>query len=91
MKRNGYQRPLEGFRPIHMPRNTPAGFVLAVLSGAVGFALIWQMWLVAAAAFVTLIVAAIIHTFNLKRDYHIPADVVTRTEAMRTQMLGGRT
>jgi cytochrome o ubiquinol oxidase subunit 1 len=36
-------------------------------------------------------VAAIIHTFNLKRDYHIPADVVTRTEAMRTQMLGGRT
>ncbi|MET0509369.1 MAG: cbb3-type cytochrome c oxidase subunit I, partial [Burkholderiaceae bacterium] len=90
MKRNGYRRPLEGFRPIHMPRNTAAGFVLAMLSGAVGFALIWQMWLVAAAAFVALIVAAIVHTFNLNRDYHIPADVVTRTESMRTQVLGGR-
>ena len=29
MKRRGYVRPLEGFRPIHMPRNTGSGVILA--------------------------------------------------------------
>ena len=31
MKKRGYERPLDGFRPIHMPKNTGAGFILAVL------------------------------------------------------------
>jgi cytochrome o ubiquinol oxidase subunit 1 len=30
---------------------------------------------------------AIFHTFNYKRDYYIPADVVTRTEEERTRIL----
>jgi len=29
----------------------------------------------------------IIHTFNYKRDYHIPADEVVRTEDARTRLL----
>ena len=29
MKSRGYVRPLDGFRPIHMPKNTGAGVVLA--------------------------------------------------------------
>jgi cytochrome o ubiquinol oxidase subunit 1 len=29
-------------------------------------------------------VATIVHTFNYKRDYYIPADEVVRTEAERT-------
>ena len=29
MKKRGYTRPLQGFVPIHMPKNTGAGFVLA--------------------------------------------------------------
>ena len=32
MKQRGYERPAGGFIPIHMPKNTGAGFVLAVLS-----------------------------------------------------------
>jgi hypothetical protein len=47
MKKRGYQRPVEGFIPIHMPKNTGAGFVLAGLSAVCGFALIWHMWLLA--------------------------------------------
>ena len=87
MKRNGYVRPQQGFMPIHMPKNTAAGFIIAALSGAVGFALIWHMWLVAGLAFVTMLTAIVIHTFNYHRDYFIPVHEVVRTEADRTRLL----
>jgi cytochrome o ubiquinol oxidase subunit 1 len=73
--------------PIHMPKNTGAGAILAGLSTAFGFAMIWHMWIPAVLSFVALIVAAIVHTFNYKRDYYIPADEVIRTEAERTHLL----
>ncbi|WP_395399823.1 cytochrome o ubiquinol oxidase subunit I [Pseudoduganella sp. UC29_106] len=87
MKKNGYQRPLKGFVSIHMPKNTGAGFIISALSFVVGFALIWQMWLPAVLGFVVLMAAIIIHTFNYKRDYYIPAEEVTRTEDARTRLL----
>ena len=87
MKRRGYERPTSGFIDIHMPKNTGAGVVLAALSGLVGFALIWHMWLVAAVGFAALVVVAIVHTFNYKRDYHIHADEVIRSEDLRTRQL----
>ncbi|WP_256081496.1 cytochrome o ubiquinol oxidase subunit I [Massilia sp. YIM B04103] len=89
MKKNGYQRPLKDFMAIHMPKNTGAGFIISALSFAVGFALIWQMWLPAVLGFVVLMAAIIIHTFNYKRDYYIPAEEVTRTEDARTRLLEG--
>jgi cytochrome o ubiquinol oxidase subunit I len=87
MKRHGYVRPREGFVPIHMPRNTGAGFILAVISTVCAFALIWHMWPLAGASFVALVLFAIIHTFNYDRDYHIPADEVARVEGERTRLL----
>jgi cytochrome o ubiquinol oxidase subunit 1 len=87
MKKRNYSRPLQGFLPIHMPKNTAAGFVIAVLAGAVGFALIWQMWLAAGLSFIAMLAAVIIHTFNYKRDYYIPAAEVVRTETARTRLL----
>ncbi|APW39993.1 cytochrome o ubiquinol oxidase subunit I [Rhodoferax koreense] len=87
MKKRGYQRPLSGFIPIHMPKNTGAGIILAGLSTAFGFTMIWHMWLPAALSFLALIVASIVHTFNYKRDFHIGADEVLRTEGERTQLL----
>ncbi len=87
MKRRGYARPLSGFLPIHMPKNTAAGFVLAMISTVCGFAMIWHIWWLAAASLVALVIAAIAHTFNYKRDYHIPAEVVAATEAARTQRM----
>jgi len=87
MKNNNYVRPQQGFTDIHMPKNTAAGFIIAGLSAAVGFALIWQMWLLAGLGFVAMVAAVIIHTFNYNRDYHIPADEVIRTEGERTRLL----
>ncbi|MFZ6648155.1 cytochrome o ubiquinol oxidase subunit I [Undibacterium sp. TJN25] len=88
MKSNGYTRPLQGFNDIHMPKNTGAGFIIAALSAVCGFALIWQMWLLAGLGFAGMLAAVIIHTFNYNRDYYIHADEVVRTEDERTRLLG---
>jgi cytochrome o ubiquinol oxidase subunit 1 len=84
MKTNGYQRPTAGFIPIHMPSNTSAGFFIAALAGLCGFGLVWHMWLVAVGSFAAMLVAIIVHTFNYKRDFHLPADEVVRSEGART-------
>jgi cytochrome o ubiquinol oxidase subunit 1 len=87
MKSKHYERPLKGFLPIHMPKNTSAGFIIAALSAVMGFALIWHMYLAAGVSFVLMMVAIIAHTFNYKRDFFIPADDVVRIEDQRTKML----
>lgn len=87
MKKRGHQRPTSGFRPIHMPKNTAAGFVIAMLATACGFALIWHMWIPVAVLFAATVLAAVVHTFNYQRDFHIDAGAVTRSEAARTAAL----
>lgn len=88
MKKRGYQRPLTGFRPIHMPRNTGAGVIIAGLATLCGFALIWYIWWLAALSFVAAVAAVIIHSFNYDRDFHISADTVLREEDGRSELLG---
>jgi len=87
MKANGYQRPLNGFVDIHMPKNTAAGFIIAAFAGLLGFGMIWQMWLLVGFSFVGMMASIIIHTFNYKRDYYIKADEVVRTEEAHTRLL----
>ncbi|MBL8575710.1 MAG: cytochrome o ubiquinol oxidase subunit I [Mesorhizobium sp.] len=87
MKQRGYVRPLDGFRPIAMPKNTGAGIVLAGLSLALGFAMVWYIWWLAAASFVALLAVAIGHTFNYARMFDIPADDVRRSEDERSRQL----
>ncbi|NYE22202.1 cytochrome o ubiquinol oxidase subunit I [Pigmentiphaga litoralis] len=87
MKQRNYKRPSEGFMPIHMPKNTGAGIILAGISTVLGFALIWHMWLLAGISFAALLIVTIVHTFNYKRDYYIPAEDVLRVETERTRLL----
>lgn len=83
MKAAGVEAPVEGYRDIHMPANTGSGVVLAAISGVCGFALVWHVWWLAGASLAALIGAAIVHTFNYRRDTHIPAAEVAATEAWR--------
>jgi cytochrome o ubiquinol oxidase subunit 1 len=90
MKKRGYARPLQGFKAIHMPKNTAAGIILGVLSIVFSFAMIWYIWWLAAFSFAAIAVVAIGHTFNYNRDFYIPADEVVRTEGQRTALLAER-
>ncbi|WP_430911662.1 cytochrome o ubiquinol oxidase subunit I [Methylobacterium sp. sgz302541] len=90
MKRRGYSRPLEGFKAIHMPKNTGTGAILGALSVVFSFAMIWYIWWLAAASFAAMVIVTIAHTFNYNRDFDIPADTVVRTEGERTTMLAGQ-
>ena len=87
MKRNAVPRPATGFRPIHMPRNTPAGLFLAGISLVFGFAMIWHIWWMAIGGLIALFVTAIGHTFIYDRSYHITAEAVAATEDKRARQL----
>ena len=87
MKKSGYRRPLEGFKPIHMPKNTGTGVILGGLSVVCAFALIWYIWWLAALSFIAILATAITHTFNYHRDFHIPVEEVVQAEAERTALL----
>jgi cytochrome o ubiquinol oxidase subunit 1 len=90
MKNRGYKRPTEGFIPIHMPKNTGTGAILGGLSIAFGFAMVWHIWWLAALSFATMLIVTIVHTFNYKRDYYIPAADISVTEEKRTLELAAK-
>ncbi len=87
MKQRGFQRVQSGFLPVHMPKNTPAGVVLAALSTALGFAMIWHVWWLASASLAAIVVYAIYQSFDYDRDYHIPAEQVAAIEHARSERL----
>ncbi|WP_439624957.1 cytochrome o ubiquinol oxidase subunit I [Shinella sp.] len=91
MKSRGYERPLEGFKPIHMPKNTGTGVILAGISVVLAFAMIWYMWWLVALSFIGIIAVSIAHTFNYNRDFFIPAETVAATEDARSKLLQERT
>ena len=88
MKDKKAQAPVEGYRPIHMPKNTGTGVIIAALSTAAGFGMIWYMWWLAAFGLIGVVVVAIWHTFNYDRDYYIPVEEVVATESERRRLLG---
>ncbi|MFC3167087.1 cytochrome o ubiquinol oxidase subunit I [Paracoccus fontiphilus] len=87
MKRYGQTRPRATYVPIHMPRNTGAGVVIAGFATICGFALVWYIWWLAVLSFAGVVAASILHTFNYARDYHIPAEEVRATEDARDRQL----
>ncbi|PZQ96713.1 MAG: cytochrome o ubiquinol oxidase subunit I [Cereibacter sphaeroides] len=90
MKSHGYKRPHDGYRPIHMPKNTPSGMLIAACATVCGLALVWYIWWLAALTFVAAIGSAIAHTFNYNRDFSIPAADVAAVENARTLLFGGK-
>ncbi|WHA41085.1 cytochrome o ubiquinol oxidase subunit I [Agrobacterium larrymoorei] len=90
MKKRGAERPLEGFIPIHMPKNTGTGVIISAISVVLGFGLVWHIWWMAGLSLLAIIAVSIAHTFNYNRDYYIPASDVTEVEAVRTKLLANQ-
>jgi cytochrome o ubiquinol oxidase subunit 1 len=71
------------YKMFHMPRNTPAGFYLGVLSFILGFAMVWYMFWLAAVAAVGIILC-LIHRLGLKHpDYDVSVEEIRQIEAKR--------
>ncbi len=68
------------FQPIHLPKNTAAGFIIAMFAGITGFALIWHMWIPGVIGFLGVILTLIAKTFSTDTDYYLDAETVRRTE-----------
>jgi cytochrome o ubiquinol oxidase subunit 1 len=90
MKERGYRRPLSGFKPIVMPKNTPTGIILGALCIAFSFGMIWYIWWLAALGFAGALAVGIAHTFNYAREYDLAADDIARTEGERTRLVTAR-
>jgi cytochrome o ubiquinol oxidase subunit 1 len=71
------------YRDIEMPRNTAIGFWLGGLAFVLGFALIWHIWWLAGSAFLGMLGAVILRSFDDHTEYRIPAAEVARLEQLR--------
>jgi len=71
------------YEDIHMPRNTGAGFIIAAISLALCFALVWHIWPLAIVSLLGMIVAFIVRTYDRDVDYYVPAAEVAAIERAR--------
>ena len=76
---SAYRQPAK-YAPIHMPKNSGAGVIIAAFSVVFGFAMIWHIWWMAIAGFVGMIATWIIHSFNDDVDYYVQVDEIERIE-----------
>jgi cytochrome o ubiquinol oxidase subunit 1 len=68
------------YDPIHMPKNTATGFIIALFSGLTGFALVWHMLIPGIIGLLGIISTVIVRTFSNDLDYYIDAETVKKTE-----------
>lgn len=80
----GKKLPKPHYEDIHMPKNTGVGFVLGVLSGVLGFALVWHITWLIGVGLVGLIATAVARTFNTDVDYFITAAEIEKLAMQST-------
>lgn len=81
-----YQRPAK-YEPIHMPKNTGAGVIIAAFSVIFGFAMIWHIWWMAIVGLIGMAVTYIAHTFNDDTDYYVTVEEIEKIENQRFEQL----
>jgi cytochrome o ubiquinol oxidase subunit 1 len=68
------------YQDIELPRNSATGFVCAFFATFLGFALIWHIWWLAAAAFVGAYATFVAFAWRDRTEYRIPAAEVARID-----------
>ncbi|WP_035000391.1 cbb3-type cytochrome c oxidase subunit I [Bartonella tamiae] len=88
MKQRGEKRKLKGFDKIHMPSNSSAGIIASAFLLAVGFALVWHIWWLAAVGLVGFSITIFAHSLNGDHHgYYISANEVQKIEDEFTSVL----
>jgi cytochrome o ubiquinol oxidase subunit 1 len=71
------------FHPIHMPGNSPNGFVTAFFAVVTGFALIWHIWWMTIAGLACAIVTLLAFGWVERADHEISAEALAADERAR--------
>jgi cytochrome o ubiquinol oxidase subunit 1 len=74
-------QPADKFFDIHMPKNTPAGFIIGMLSFVFGFAMIWHIWWLALVGFFGMFATVVIRGFEDEPEYVVPASELKSAQA----------
>ena len=72
------------YHPIHMPKNTPIGFYIGLLSFLLSFGLIWYMFWLAGLSALGILACLIMRMYEKETEYCVQADEIERIE-MRNQ------
>ncbi|HEY2708775.1 MAG TPA: cytochrome o ubiquinol oxidase subunit I [Caulobacteraceae bacterium] len=81
--------PERRYEAIHMPRNSPTGFITAFFTSLLGFALIWRIWWLAALAAAGAYATFVIFAWRDRTEEEIPAAEVARLDAARPAIPAG--
>jgi cytochrome o ubiquinol oxidase subunit I len=79
----------DAYQPIHMPRNTSAGFIMAVCAAIFGFAMIWHIWWMAILGALGLLATFIVRSCNDDTDYYVSGEEVARVEGAHFLEIAG--
>ena len=73
----------EPYEDIHMPKNTPLGLFIGLLSFTLAFAVIWFIWWLAIASLIGIVAAVIARLSNTHTEVTITAAQLATMEAAR--------
>lgn len=68
------------YEPIFLPKNTPAGMIIAGFTLTFGFALIWHIWWLAGLGLLATIATIIIRMNAVDSEYKIPVRTIKKIE-----------
>jgi cytochrome o ubiquinol oxidase subunit 1 len=71
--------------PIHMPKPSAIGFVMAFFAVIMGFALIWHIWWMAATGLVGIVAGVLVHAWRIEDEVEIPIESLAALERGRPQ------
>lgn len=84
MKKSGLPKySKEDYKPIHMPKNTSAGFFIGILSFFATFGLIWYMFWLAWLSIAGIIFFICKRVLEKDTEYYISVEEIEKTEAAR--------
>jgi cytochrome o ubiquinol oxidase subunit I len=83
MKRRGLGPVEKAYESIHMPRNSPIGFITAFFAVVTGFALIWHIWWIVILGLLAAAITILVFGWSDDREREIPATEVAQMERAR--------
>ncbi|WP_044562360.1 cytochrome o ubiquinol oxidase subunit I [Azospirillum sp. B4] len=68
------------YEDIHMPRNSPTGFITAFFAVVTGFALIWHIWWMVALGLAGALATTLVFAWRDESEFEIAADEVAQAD-----------